>query len=52
MTPATYHSSRPDRWAAPAARTDPGERRRIYGPIRPMAHEHGFFDWLLGRKNH
>ena len=50
MIPVTYHNSRPDGWAVPRWRTDPSERLRIYGPIRPMEREHGFLgkliDWL------
>lgn len=46
MAPVTYHTSRPDTWAVPRWRTDPSERRRIYGPLRPMQSEHPFLDWL------
>ena len=49
MVPASYHRSRPDGWTEPRWATDPGERRRIYGPIRPMEQKQGLLDWLFGR---
>lgn len=54
MEPISYNSRRPDTWAVPRWRSDPCERRRIYGPIQPMEeeHRHGFLDWLLGRTVH
>lgn len=45
MAPVTYHTSRPDNWAVPRWRTDPSERLRIYGRVRPMETEQS----LLGR---
>lgn len=48
MTPVTYHTSR-NRWAGPPHPLDACERRRIYGPIRPMRRRHRLLDWLLGR---
>lgn len=47
MVPVSYHSSRPEPWVVPRWRLDPGERRRIYGAIRPMAGERGFIGRLL-----
>ena len=52
MAPVTYRSSRSDTWAVPHWRLDPSERRRIYGPIRPMAREHGLLGRLIERLLH
>lgn len=52
MTPVTYHGSRPDPWAVPRWRLDPGERRRIFGPIRPMGYQPGFVRRLIERLTH
>lgn len=52
MVPVSYHSSRPEPWAVPRWRMDPGERRRIYGAIRPMAGERGLLGRLLDRLLH
>lgn len=52
MVPVTYHCSRPNTWAVPRWRVDPGERRRIYGAIQPMEREHGFIRRLLDRLMH
>lgn len=52
MIPVTYRSSRPGAWAVPRWRMDPGERRRIYGAIRPMEDERGLIRRLLDRLLH
>lgn len=52
MTPVTYHSSRPSTWAVPRWRLDPGERRRIYGAIRPLEREPGLIHKWLERLLH
>lgn len=49
MIPVTYIGSRPDQWSVPRWRTDPCERRRIYGPIQPMEQEHGLIARLFER---
>lgn len=49
MTPVSYYRSRPDTWSTPRWKVDACERRRIFGPVRPMDEgDHGLLARLLG----
>lgn len=49
MASFTYSSSRPDNWTCPRPYSDPSQRLRKYGRIRPME-EPGFWQRLLLRR--
>ena len=50
MIPNIIRSSRPDRWSVPRQPSDPWQRYLIYGPIRPMDEDRGFFRRLFARR--
>ncbi len=46
MSTYSSHGSLSDRWPKPRRQLDPGVRRKVHGPIRPME-EPGFFERLF-----